>query len=579
MASTKAKSPYTSSTYTHQTKFDKLSRINGVDVSQHNGTVDFKKVRASGIDFVFVRVGYTGYTKSKFIMNYDADYKANITNALKAGLEVGVYWYSQAVNVSEAKQEANKLISAIKDYDITLPVVMDYEFADTSSGRLDSAKLSKSAMTGNALAFLGEISKAGYDGCLYANASFLTDNLNANQISSEYKIWLAHYTTNTSYKGDFEFWQYSENGKVNGIEGKADVNFWYFNDDAVELRPYIYTGRAITPKPVVSDGDKTLTEGKDYTLSYTNNTNVGTARITAKGINDYAGKKYNFKFLIKPDRTPVITLKERKTTSLSFSWDAVKGAQTYYVYVKNNTTGSDFSKKVTANSVTLSGLTPGNEYNVSVKAGRKSDNGTMVYGSYSAINTKHTIADAVTGLKATSRTKSSITLTWNRKSGADGYRLYRYYPSTNKYTVVADLDGYKSNSYTVKGLNVGETAYFRVSAVTQDSEKKIGYKSEQLAESTRPQTITVRGISSPSSKQVTMTWYRVNCTGYQVQWSTAKDFSSNVKSTTVPQSKNKSTFTTQQSKKTYYFRIRSYKKVDGKTIYSYWATTQTIKVK
>lgn len=578
-AATKLKSPYTNNTYTHQTKFDDCQKINGVDVSQHDKNIDFKKLKSAGIDFVFVRIGYTGYTKSKFSLNYDTNYKTNITNALKAGLAVGAYWYSQALNVSEAKQEAQKMLSAIKNYNITLPVVMDYEFAGTSAGRLDSAKLSKAVMTNNALSFLGEVSKSGYDGCLYANASFLTNNLNAEQVSENYKIWLAHYTTNTSYKGEFDFWQYSETGKVNGINGNADVNYWYYRDDAAELKPHIYTGNEITPKPVITEGEVILTEGEDYVLTYRNNINVGTARITAKGINDYKGKSYNFKFLIKPDRTAVITLKERTTTSLSFSWNAVKGADTYYVYAKNNITGKGFSKKVTTNSVTLSNLTPGNEYNVSVKCGRKDNSGKIVYGSYSAINTKHTIADAVTGLKATARSKSSITLTWNKKDGAAGYRLYRYYPSTKKYEVIKDINGYNSNSYTVKGLKTGERVYFRVSAFTQDSQKKIGYKSSLLSESVRPQTITVRRISSPSSKKVKLHWYRVNCSGYQIQWSTSKNFKSNVKSTTVSSKLNTSTFTTQQRGKTYYFRIRSFNKVDGKTVYSYWATTQKIKVK
>lgn len=579
LAATATTSPYTNYVYTHQTRFDDYEKINGTDVSQHNGTVDFNKVKAAGIDFVFVRVGYTGYTKSRFSLNYDTNYATYIQNALNAGLSVGVYWYSQALNESEARQEAQKMLSVIKDYNITLPVVMDYEFADTSAGRLDSANLSKSAMTNNALAFLSEVDKAGYDGCLYANASFLQDNLNASQISSDYKIWLAHYTTNTSYSGDFDFWQYSHNGEIDGISGNADVNFWYYQNKTQELSPHIYTGKAITPKPVIKEGDTILREGEDYTLSYTDNVNVGTAYITAKGINDYSAKTYRFKFLIKPDRTPVITLKERKTTSLKFSWNAVTGAEVYYVYVKNNITGSDFSKKVTENSVTLTGLTAGHSYNVSVKAGRKDNSGNMIYGSYSAINTKHTVADAVTGLKATARSKSSVTLTWNKKTGAAGYRIYRYYPSTKKYAVVADVNGYNSNAYTVKGLSTGETVYFRVSAFTQDSQKKIGYKSSQLTETTRPQTITVRSISSPSSKKVTLFWYRVNGSGYQVQWSTTKDFSSNIKSVTVAQNINKSTFTTYQSKRTYYFRMRSYKKIAGKTVYSYWSTTQVIKVK
>lgn len=580
LAATATKSPYTNYVYTHQSRFDNYEKINGTDVSQHNGTVDFEKVKAAGIDFVFVRVGFTGYTKLRFSLNYDTNYKTYIKDALDAGLAVGVYWYSQALNESEARQEAQKMLSVIKDYNITLPVVMDYEFADTSAGRLDSANLSKSAMTNNALAFLSEVDKAGYDGCLYANADFLQNNLNASSISRDYKIWLAHYTTNTYYSGDFDYWQYSHVGKVDGITGNADVNFWYYkNDDIQELSSYTYTGAAITPKPVVKDGDTVLSEGTDYMLEYADNIKVGTAYVTARGINNYSSRTYRFKFEIKPGRAEVITLKNRTNTSLEFSWQGVTGAQTYYVYVKNNTNGNVFSKSVTQSSATLSGLIPGNSYSVSVKAGIRNTSGEMVYGSYSAVNTKYTVADAVTGLTASARSKSSVTLTWNKKTGAAGYRIYRYYPSTKEYKMLADLNGYSQNSYTIKGLGVGETAYFSVSAFTQDSQKTIGNKSSLLTETTRPQTITVRSISSPSSKKVTLFWYRVNGSGYQVQWSTTKDFSSNTKSVNLAQSVNKSTFTTYQSNKTYYFRIRSYKKIDSKTVYSYWSTTQVIKVK
>ena len=114
LAATATTSPYTNYVYTHQTRFDDYEKINGTDVSQHNGTVDFNKVKAAGIDFVFVRVGYTGYTKSRFSLNYDTNYATYIQNALNAGLSVGVYWYSQALNESEARQEAQKMLSVIK---------------------------------------------------------------------------------------------------------------------------------------------------------------------------------------------------------------------------------------------------------------------------------------------------------------------------------------------------------------------------------------------------------------------------------------------------------------------------------
>ena len=227
-AYTQTYSKYDDKTYTHNTRFDALPKVIGIDVSAHNKTIDFNKVKADGIDFVYVRVGYTGYTKSKLSLNYDPYYQTNIANALAAGLQVGVYWYSQAVNESEASQEANMLLNAIAGYNVTLPVVDDYEFAGVGdSGRLDSANLSKDQMTANSLAFLNTVAQRGYVPCLYANKSFLENRVNASQIAQVAKIWLAHYNTVTGYAGDYEYWQFTSSGKVDGISGRVDMNVWY----------------------------------------------------------------------------------------------------------------------------------------------------------------------------------------------------------------------------------------------------------------------------------------------------------------------------------------------------------------
>ena len=229
-AYTQTYSKYDDKTYTHNTRFDALPKVIGIDVSEWNKTIDFNKVKADGIDFVYVRVGYTGYTKSKLSLNYDPYYQTNIANALAAGLQVGVYWYSQAVNESEASQEANMLLNAIAGYNVTLPVVDDYEFAPADvgdSGRLNSANLSKDQMTANSLAFLNTVAQRGYVPCLYANKSFLENRVNASQIAQIAKIWLAHYNTVTGYAGDYEYWQFTSDGKVDGISGRVDMNVWY----------------------------------------------------------------------------------------------------------------------------------------------------------------------------------------------------------------------------------------------------------------------------------------------------------------------------------------------------------------
>jgi len=577
MAQTKAVSPYTKKTYTHQTKFDGRDIFNGIDVSEHNGEINFEKVKGAGIDFVFVRVGYTGYTKSKFSLNYDKYYKTNIENALKAGLSVGVYWYSQALNINEAVQEADKLLSVIKNYDISMPVVFDYEFADTPQGRLDSAKLSKTAMTNNAFAFLDRVNEAGYEACLYANEYFLNNHLNASQISQMYKIWLASYTTNTNYAGDYDFWQYSANGKVNGVWGNCDVNFWY--SQAIEnLGTFYYTGKEITPVPVVKDGDKILTQGVDYEVSYNDNIQVGKGIADAVGIGEYENESRHFVFDIVPKKPTGLTLEARTATSLDFKWNAVSDASSYKLNIKNNTTGKTTVAVSKTNKYSIKNLTAANEYSVTVSAGIKNSDGILVYGPYSKANTKHALPKKVTGVKVKSRTTSSITITWDKMKGCDGYRIYRR-NSSGEYKKVADVKGSSKNTYKFSKLKAGTVYYFKVSAFTVDSKTKVGTKSSQLKAASKPSTVSLKSISTPKAKKITVKWKKVSGSGYQVQWSTNKDFRSNVKSVRASSKSTSKSITTAQRKKKYYVRVRAYKIVDNKFTYGSWSKAKSIKVK
>ena len=581
-ASLKSTSAYTGSTYTHQTRFDELERFEGIDVSEHNGNVDFAKVKKAGIDFVFVRVGWTGYTRSKHSLNYDKRYVDNIKNALKNGLGVGVYWYSQALTEAEARAEANMLTKVLGDYNITLPVVMDYEFAGVDNGRLDYAwrnkQINKAKMTANALAFLDVVNKAGYDGCLYACKSFLTTQLDASQISQSYKIWLAHYTTNTDYTGDFEFWQYSSSGRLATIgTNKFDVNFWYYDNKAVKIEDYIYTGKPITPQPVIMADDVALVEGTDYELSYKNNTNVGTGQITATGINDYEGQQWLYKFRIKPDRVNNLKLdKSRTTESISVKWSSVVGATSYKIYVKNNTQGTSFTRTSTSASAVIDGLTTANSYTIKVRAIR---NG--YYGDYSAALTAHTVPTKVTGLKTSARTTSTVTLSWDKKVGASGYKIYLYYPSKNQTQLVGTVNGQNTTSFKISNRKQGVVYYYKVAAFVRDSGigDRIGYLSSHIGTTAKPNTQKITSISSPSKKKLKLSWNGTSCSGYQVQWSTYKNFSNNYKSVFVGGKTKSTTLSTYYSKKRYYVRVRAYKTVNNTKIYGSWSSAKYIKVK
>lgn len=215
--------------YVHSSRFDGYEVRDVIDVSRFQTSINWKKVKDSGIDYAIIRAGFRGYGDSG-TLNVDTHFKENMKEALQYGLEVGVYFFSQAINEAEAIEEANYVLNLIENYKVTLPVVIDYEYASDGNGitgRLYKANLSKSRQTAICKAFCKTVLNKGYTPMVYANRDMLEKDLNAAEISKDYKIWLANYTSQTTYAGDYEFWQYTQNGSVSGIYGKVDKNFWY----------------------------------------------------------------------------------------------------------------------------------------------------------------------------------------------------------------------------------------------------------------------------------------------------------------------------------------------------------------
>ncbi len=221
-------------TYVHDSKFNGYEIRKVIDVSTHQKNIDWVQVKASGIDYAIIRVGFRGYGESG-TLNKDPYFAQNMKNAISAGVKVGVYIFSQAITEKEAVEEAEYVLDLISGYDVSLPVVMDYEYAsgtNGSIGRLYNANLSKSQATKICRKFCATIEAQGYTPMLYANKNMLEKGLNASEISKDYKIWLARYNESADYAGDYEFWQYTSTAKVNGIKedangGNVDMSFWY----------------------------------------------------------------------------------------------------------------------------------------------------------------------------------------------------------------------------------------------------------------------------------------------------------------------------------------------------------------
>ena len=191
---------------THNSKFNNAKKIYGVDVSYHNSYIDWKKVKASGIDYAILRIGYRGYGDGQIVL--DKRFKENLKNARAAGLAVGVYFYTQAINNNEAKQEAEFVLKYIKGTKLELPVYYDIEEVYGASGRLDRAKLSYNAKTNLCKSFCDTIEKAGYRAGVYASYNWLTNLMNGKELGKHYDIWIAHVTNATSYKNDYHIYQF-----------------------------------------------------------------------------------------------------------------------------------------------------------------------------------------------------------------------------------------------------------------------------------------------------------------------------------------------------------------------------------
>ena len=378
-------SPFTKKTYIHEDHVSNKIVRHGIDVSRYQGDIDWEKAKKAGVYFAFVRVGYRGYSDIGTIVGDDYA-KKNIKGAHDAGIKVGVYFFSQAITKPEASEEAEFCLNFLKNNNleqyISLPIVIDYEYTSgDTKGRLEKANLPKSRHQEICDRFVNDVRDRGYKGGIYANYGMLKNDMQptASAVYNVTNYWIARYNEATHYSDNYKFWQYSSSGKVDGLSGKVDCNFWYedkrnitncrvsidmetdYVDDIKEalsiydssnkyelvegkdyevkvtsktvddkivyslvinginqyegkvernnitmsqlklseamvsdIAPQEYTGLEITQetglKLKINNGNMTLIEGKDYTVSYADNISVGTGYVIVSGMGNYTGE-------------------------------------------------------------------------------------------------------------------------------------------------------------------------------------------------------------------------------------------------------------------------------------------------
>lgn len=190
----------------------------GIDVSEHQQSVDWQRVADAGVEFVILRVGNRGTTEGEIME--DAYFEQNLDGAINAGLEVGVYFFSQAMDEQEAREEARFVLDKISGYQLAYPVFFDWEKAGTGT-RSDAMDLASLTIVTDT--FCSMIEAAGYRAGLYFNQQLGYEELHLPSLQG-YAFWLAEYNDTPSFTYDFDFWQYTSEGSVDGIDGPVDCN-------------------------------------------------------------------------------------------------------------------------------------------------------------------------------------------------------------------------------------------------------------------------------------------------------------------------------------------------------------------
>ena len=202
-------------------RYSDSAHMVGIDVSVHQGVIDWHRVKSAGVEFAIIRLGYRGSSEGGIYE--DERFHYNLQNAKDLGIQVGLYFFSQAISTEEALEEAEFVLSTLANRSLDLPIYFDWEYLQ---GRIDTA--TDINLTEFALTFCERIESAGYKAGVYFNQSFGYTKLDLLKLES-YHLWLAEYNETPSFRYHFDCLQYSDNGTIDGIHEPVDLNLLFIN--------------------------------------------------------------------------------------------------------------------------------------------------------------------------------------------------------------------------------------------------------------------------------------------------------------------------------------------------------------
>ena len=201
---------------------DSYTSVIGIDVSSHQKSIDWSAVKNSGVKFAMIQVGYRGY-ETGTLMD-DAYFEENIQGAIENGIDVGVYFFSQAVSAEEARAEADFVLERVKKYKLQLPIVFDLEEVSNATDRVENT--TSEERTQAAVTFMNHIKNAGYQAMVYSSSQLFETVFDINYLH-DYDFWVADYSSVPNFNYHFSIWQYTDAGTVDGISTNVDMNIMF----------------------------------------------------------------------------------------------------------------------------------------------------------------------------------------------------------------------------------------------------------------------------------------------------------------------------------------------------------------